>query len=116
MSFEGHSMEIVLRWCRWYVSAGTSPTAEHQRLRVGAALAPATLALVALAYGAAVLSGPPGSFWSSDQGGKLLQTLALLEGRYDLSISYPGRWLDPELAFRPYMNAYVVGDAIQMPW
>jgi hypothetical protein len=55
-------------------------------------------------------------FTSPDQGGKMLQVLALLEGRYDLSISYPGRWLDPGLAFRPYMISYVTNGRIQMPW
>jgi hypothetical protein len=74
------------------------------------------LVVVALAYASLALSRPSDAFWSPNSGSKLLQVLALLEGRLDLSLGYPGRWLDPELIFRPYTLSYVVNGGIQVPW
>jgi hypothetical protein len=87
-------------------------------LSLGRALAPAhlALALVAVVYVPIALGRPADAFWSPDQGGKLLQIWALLEGRPDLSINYPGRWLDPALEFRPFYLSYVRHDTIQLPW
>lgn len=74
------------------------------------------LALVAASYAAIALGRPADVFWSPDQGSKLLQVWALLEGRLDLSLEYPGRAFDPELSFRPYIHSYVRDGAIQVPW
>ena len=41
----------------------------------------------------------------------------MLDRRYDLSVSYPGRWLDPALSYHPYLaHSYVLDGSIQMPW
>lgn len=74
------------------------------------------LALVAAVYIPIALERPSDVFWSPDQGGKLLQVWALIEGRYDLSINYPGQWLDPGLEFRPYFVSFIQNGVIQMPW
>jgi hypothetical protein len=81
-------------------------------------LRPASLVLllVAVQYFAVALGRPSDLFWSPDQGGKFLQVLALLDGRYDLSIPYPGRALDPGFLFQPYVYGYIVDGALQLPW
>lgn len=86
--------------------------------RFGPRLAPTHLALafVAVVYIPIALGRPADVFWSPDQGDKLLQVHALLEGRHDLSIAYPGLWLDPELQYRPYLISYVWNNTIQVPW
>jgi hypothetical protein len=74
------------------------------------------LGLVALVYAVLALTRPADVFWSPNQGNKLLQVWALLDGRPDLSIEYAGRALDPRLSFRPYVLSYVAQGGIQVPW
>lgn len=62
----------------------------------------APLAAVALVYAATWALLPAGGLWTVDNGNKYLQTQALLaSGFRDFSLPWPGRGLDPELAFDP---------------
>jgi hypothetical protein len=64
------------------------------------------LALVAIVYaGLAFLVLPKASFFSSDEGLKLIQVQNFLrKGWSDFTIDYPGRWLDPYFSFLPINN------------
>jgi hypothetical protein len=74
------------------------------------------LGLVAIVYaGLAFLVLPQAAFFSSDEGLKLIQVQNFLrKGWSDLTIDYPGRWLDPGLRFVPINNPppLVQGDRI----
>jgi hypothetical protein len=81
-------------------------------------LSAANLALLGLAlvYGVIGFTRAVDAFWSPNQGSKLLQVQALLDGRWDLSIAYAGQSLDPTLQFRPYVYSYLRDGGIQVPW
>jgi hypothetical protein len=94
----------------------TAASSALRRLIAPPASAHVALGLIAVVYVATALNRPSDVFWSADQGGKMLQVLAFLEGRPDLSVTYPGRTLDPELIFRPYSFSYLLGATIRLPW
>lgn len=67
--------------------------------------------LLALAFVAAVYAGfaflvlPEASFFSSDEGLKLIQVQNFVrKGWLDFTLDYPGRWLDPDLRYVPINN------------
>jgi hypothetical protein len=64
------------------------------------------LAIVAAVYaGLAFLVLPEASFFSSDEGLKLIQVQNFVrKGWSDFTIDYPGRWLDPDLEYVPINN------------
>ena len=67
------------------------------------------IAAVALVYAATLAMLPPGGLWIVDNGNKRIQVEALLaSGFRDFSLPWPGRDLDPELAFNPLPNAFSV--------
>jgi len=67
------------------------------------------IAAVALVYAATLAMLPPGGLWIVDNGNKRIQVEALLaSGFRDFSLPWPGRELDPELAFNPLPNAFSV--------
>jgi hypothetical protein len=76
----------------------------------------AALLAVAVCYLVPLAVRPMEAFWSPDSGGKLLQVLALVEGRSDLSVPYPGRAIDPNLLFHPLLNAQVVDGQLAFHW
>jgi len=64
---------------------------------------------VALVYAATLAMLPSGGLWIIDNGNKRIQIEALLaSGFRDFSLPWPGRDLDPELAFNPLPNAFSV--------
>jgi hypothetical protein len=83
---------------------------------VGRRAALLSLAVSAALAATAALERPLGVFWSLDQVGRWLQVQALLAGRFDLSLAYPGRALDTQLDFRPYFFSFVHDGAILVPW
>ena len=69
----------------------------------------APIAAVALVYAATLALLPSGGLWIVDNGNKRIQVEALLaSGFRDFSLPWPGRDLDPELAFNPLPNAFSV--------
>jgi hypothetical protein len=69
----------------------------------------APIAAVALVYAATLVILPPGGLWVVDNGNKRIQVEALLaSGFRDFSLPWPGRELDPELAFNPLPRPFSV--------
>jgi hypothetical protein len=67
----------------------------------------APIAAVALVYAATLWALPPGGLWIVDNGNKRIQVEALLaSGFRDFSLPWPGRPLDPELAFNPVPSPF----------
>jgi hypothetical protein len=64
------------------------------------------LAIVAIVYvGLAFLVLPEASFFSSDEGLKLIQVQNFVrKGWSGFTLDYPGRWLDPDLKYVPINN------------
>jgi hypothetical protein len=69
----------------------------------------APIAAVAFVYAATLAMLPSGGLWIIDNGNKRIQVEALLaSGFRDFSLPWPGRELDPELAYNPLPNAFSV--------
>jgi len=67
------------------------------------------IAAIALVYVATLVMLPPGGLWVVDNGNKRIQVEALLaSGFRDFSLPWPGRDLDPELAFNPLPRPFSV--------
>jgi hypothetical protein len=67
------------------------------------------IAAVALVYAATLALLPAGGLWIVDNGNKRIQLEALLaSGFRDFALPWPGRELDPELAFNPLPHAFSV--------
>jgi hypothetical protein len=72
-----------------------------------------------VAYAAVTLAAPQETFWSPDNGGKLIQLQNLRwQSGLDRAIVYPGRDLDPQLEFVPFYARYYVVQQGQvfLPW
>ena len=81
----------------------------------------AALLAVALILGGAAAALPSGGFWHSDEGAKFLQLQNLHWGSAGLetAIIYPGRDLDPTLAwvpFHPKQHRLDAGGNIYLQW
>ncbi|MDQ2807727.1 MAG: hypothetical protein M3Z04_12595, partial [Chloroflexota bacterium] len=81
----------------------------------------AALLAVALILGGAAAALPSGGFWHSDEGAKFLQLQNLRWGSAGLetAIAYPGRDLDPALAwvpFHPKQHRVDAGGNIYLQW
>ena len=69
----------------------------------------APIAAVALVYAATLALLPAGGLWIVDNGAKRIQVEALAaNGFRDFSLTWPGRVLDPELAFNPLPSPFSV--------
>ena len=69
--------------------------------------APLTFLVVLAGYVVAYAYVPRTGFWSGDSGCKFIQLEGILESGYrSYSVSWPGRDLDPELAFLPIREPF----------
>jgi hypothetical protein len=79
-------------------------------------LAWATVGLLVV-YLAWTASYPPEIFWSLDEGGKYLHVQSIAQsGDPATPLPYPGRYLDPNLQFVPFMHWSRAGDQVYSWW